>query len=156
MIVETKPQLAPTTTANGAEQPDVQPPGGPSVEIKPAVPAQLRAIELRAQLAAEADRLNAVLRCPEAAVRADFADRLQSCSAFEEGKPAGVCQSDGHYICQECKHLCPAKTHAGVEAARIAAEDWFQEEEARRKQWHVNYEMNRERELMATLNRTGP
>ena len=29
------------------------------------------------------------------------------CGGFEPGDPAGVCDTDGHYICIECKHLDP-------------------------------------------------
>lgn len=36
------------------------------------------------------------------------------CEGFRIGAPSGDCDSDGHYICQECKHLSKRKTPAGI------------------------------------------
>lgn len=35
------------------------------------------------------------------------------CVAFRNGTPRGECESDGHYICQECEHLSKRKTPVG-------------------------------------------
>lgn len=45
------------------------------------------------------------------------------CSAFTPGVPRGTCDSDGHYICQECKHLSYFKTDAGEKAQIAVFED---------------------------------
>ncbi len=59
-------------------------------------------------------------------MRADHAERLQSCPEFAPGEPQArnVCQTDGHYLCQECRHIALAKTTAELEkeAQRLAEE----------------------------------
>ena len=34
-------------------------------------------------------------------------DQNNPCYDFQPGEPKGTCQTDGHYICAECKHLDP-------------------------------------------------
>jgi hypothetical protein len=62
--------------------------------------------------------------------RADHAERLKTCAEFEPGEPkkSNLCQTDGHYLCQECTHIAIAKTTAAVEAA-AAEEARLREEE---------------------------
>lgn len=34
-------------------------------------------------------------------------DRMNPCKVFNYGPSAGRCESDGHYMCSECKELNP-------------------------------------------------
>ncbi len=36
------------------------------------------------------------------------------CTAFEPGEPAGDCQTDGHYLCDECVHRAARCTCGGM------------------------------------------
>lgn len=79
-------------------------------------------------------------------MRQDFKERLESCSAFEEGPPAGgPCMTDGHYICQECKHINWRKIGDSERAEKEIGEDAELEREARRHTREVERELNRER-----------
>lgn len=51
-------------------------------------------------------------------------DDQNPCAVFQNGTPSGDCESDGHYVCQDCKHLKRTKTHAFVRAAEDAANDY--------------------------------
>lgn len=48
---------------------------------------------------------------------------------FVNGVPIGWCQSDGHYICHECKHLHLSKTKAGKQAGMDAVLELLPEAE---------------------------
>lgn len=39
-------------------------------------------------------------------------DQDYPCYVFEPGEPQGNCDTDGHYICAECKHLDPTSEYA--------------------------------------------
>jgi hypothetical protein len=71
-------------------------------------------------------------------VRQDFADRLESCAVFEEGIPAGACQTDGHYICEECRWMDQARTRARVEADTAVSVDQEIEAILRDAQSHID------------------
>lgn len=59
----------------------------------------------------------------------DHAERLKSCPEFAPGEPetGALCQTDGHYLCQECRHIAPEKTAAALERAE---ELWLEERRA--------------------------
>jgi hypothetical protein len=42
-------------------------------------------------------------------------DTLHPCEFFQYGPATGDCESDGHYMCKECKCLTPLKASSDLE-----------------------------------------